>query len=312
MGHCHDDVVSGLINERDLCRIREAVCTQVEKVYDSCKEKDCVENARVLFKCPQKVQWIINKAINVKFNRAEVLDVYADIEPVPFKRGFYTVDLKFFIKVMLNFFVPCRDMTTKIIPINGLVLFDKKVVLFGSEGNVKIFKSLYVRHGIDNSADSTLQQDNMPVSKVEVAEPIALGAKIQDISDKCFDNYCCGDNIPRNIMESMGEEKEEDYRISEVLELEESADDTRFPQKRVVVTVGLFSIIKLVRNVQLLIPAFDFCIPDKKCVASVEDDPCNLFEAIDFPVDEFAPPQKFDFPGAEEQEHATKGEKECD
>ncbi|HBQ64626.1 MAG TPA: hypothetical protein DD727_06840, partial [Clostridiales bacterium] len=74
-------------------------------------------------------------------------------------------------------------------------------------------------------------------------------------------------------------------------------------ERRVLVTLGIFSIIKLTRLVQLLIPAFDFCIPSKRCVSATEENACELFETIDFPVDEFFPPQKFDFPGAAENEH---------
>ena len=38
----HEGVVSGPITERDLRFLREAVCIQTEKIYDSCKEKDCM------------------------------------------------------------------------------------------------------------------------------------------------------------------------------------------------------------------------------------------------------------------------------
>ena len=71
-----------------------------------------------------------------------------------------------------------------------------------------------------------------------------------------------------------------------------------------VATIGLFSIIKLARFVQLLIPAFDFCVPNKKCIAATEEDACGLFDSIEFPVDEFFPPQKADFPGALDEERS--------
>lgn len=45
------------------------------------------------------------------------------------------------------------------------------------------------------------------------------------------------------------------------------------------------------------------CVPNKNCVAATEENPCDLFDTIDFPVDEFFPPQKFDFPGAVEAEN---------
>ena len=64
----------------------------------------------------------------------------------------------------------------------------------------------------------------------------------------------------------------------------------RNEQKKVYISLGLFTIIRLERNVQLLIPAYDFCIPEKECVASSPDDPCEIFANINFPVDEFFPP----------------------
>lgn len=299
MGYCHDKVLPGIINEKDLCKIREAVCVQVEKIYDSCKEKDCVEDARVYFKNPDNIRWIINNAINVKARRAEVIKVYSDVEEVPFKRGFYTVDVKFYIKITLDFFVPRNSGGIRIITIPGIVLFDKKVILFGSEGNVKIFKSHYTENGIDRPIDSALQQDNLPISKIEVAEPITLNAKIIEVLENSSDDHC-DRHIPQVVSEVLEDVEYDDS------DFDKSADDVRklVIAKQVVATVGIFSIIKLVRFVQLLIPAFDFCVPNKQCIAATDEDPCELFETIDFPIDEFFPPQKHDFPGAVEEERS--------
>ncbi|NMB95873.1 MAG: hypothetical protein GYA02_04565 [Clostridiaceae bacterium] len=294
----NDRVAAGLLCDKDIGRIKEAVCIQVDKVYDSCKDKDCIEDARVFFKNPERVQRIINNSINVKCRRAEVVDVFADVEPVPFKRGFFTVDVKFFIKVTLDFFVSRLRNGTRIVTVPGIVLFDKKVILFGSEGNIKIFKSRFKDDCDDDHIKSALQQDNQPVAKVEVAEPICLNARIQDVMDKFFDDSCCFDQLPRGVAESIEVDIFDDGDISEVA----GAEDRAFPTRRVVATIGLFSIIKLVRNVQLLIPAFDFCVPEKQCVSATDENPCELFESIDFPVDEFFPPQKFDFPRALEEE----------
>lgn len=310
MGINHDKVVSGLISDRELSKIREAVCIQTEKVYDSCREKDCIEDAKVIFKHPQAVQGLINAAINVKVRKAEVLDVYIDIEPVPFKRGFYTVDVKFFIRVTLDFFVPngMGPAGTTIVTKNGLIVFDKKVILFGSEGNVKIFKSKFIEGEIDTQVKSHLQQDNLPIGKVEVAEPIALNARIQDIFDKLFDDHCC-DNLPRSISDALDDNDDGvEYRAE--IDERHGGQLGQVPTRRVVVTVGIFSIIKLVRFVQLLIPAFDFCVPNKQCVAATEENPCDLFDTICFPVDEFFPPQINDFPGARAEELKMLGDTE--
>lgn len=304
MSYNHDKVLPGLICEKDLNKIKEAVCIQVEKIYDSCKEKDCIEDARVLFKDPDRIRWLICHAINVKARRAEVLKVYSDVEAVPFKRGFYTVDVKFFIKVTLDFFVPRQNGGIRIITVPGLVLFDKKVILFGSEGNVKIFKSHFVDQGIDRPMDNALQQDNLPISKVEVAEPITLNAKIIEVLENSSDNDC-DRHVPQTVSAML---EEVDFDDSD---LKKGSSDERelVIGRQVVATIGLFSIIKLARFVQLMIPAFDFCVPHKHCIAATDDDPCELFETIDFPIDEFFPPQKADFPGALEDERAlTKDE----
>ena len=57
--------------------------------------------------------------------------------------------------------------------------------------------------------------------------------------------------------------------------------------------IGLFIIVQIVRNVQMLIPAYDFCIPEKECVTS-SDNPCELFRRIEFPTNEFFPPRATD------------------
>ena len=291
-------VLPGLICGDELCHIREAVCVTAEKVYDACKEKDCVEDARVFFKNPEKADRLLRKAINVKVRKAEIIDVFADVEEVPFKRGFYTVDIKFFIAVTLDFFVPTPGVGIKIVTVPGLVTFDKKVILFGSEGNVKIFKSHYAQNAIDNPLRTQVAQDNLPVSLVEVAEPIALNAKIADLCecDCCCDCCCdCGfSQIPDCVLANFENSCSCcEFGLDEIdLGCIKSGADA---DRVCLVSLGIFSIVKLIRNVQLLIPAFDFCVPNKDCVAATEDNPCELFDSIEFPEDEFFPPQKFDF-----------------
>lgn len=265
-----DKIVAGpLSDDCQSGRFREAVCIHTNKIYDQCRDKDCLEDLRVyLTACGQE---IINNAINVKIRKAEIIWVYSDIEPVPFNRGFYSVDLKYFFKITLDAYTgvgrPC--------PVFGLATFDKKVLLFGSEGSAKVFTSKFKNDALDPQG---WKKTNMPKAVVEVVEPIALSAKVVDSGDKC----CCHDGaadlsaIPQDIC-----------GIFE--------DNLVFggEKKRVYVTIGVFSIIKLERSVQLLIPVYDFCIPDKKCVATSDESPCDLFEKISFPVDEFFPPTRF-------------------
>lgn len=250
---------------------KEAVCIHTDKVYDSCRDKDCLENIRVyLTSCGQEV---VDRAINVKCTKAEVIWIFSDIEPVPFNRGFYSIDLKYFFKITLAVFTGLGRPTE----VEGLATFDKKVILFGSEGNAKVFASKYKEDAFD---PQMWKKTNMPHAVVEVVDPITLGAKVVDVRDK---NCCCDD----------------DFDISSIPESVCRVFDDNFvlggESKRVFVSIGIFSIIKLERRVQLLIPAYDFCIPNKECVGATDDNPCDLFERINFPVDEFFPPEKSDF-----------------
>ena len=247
--------------------IRDKVCIHTDKVYDACKEKDCLEDLRVfLTVCGQE---IVDRAINVKFRKAEIIWVYTDVEPVPFNKGFYTVDLKYFFKVYLDVFTGCG----RPVLVEGLATFDKKIILFGSEGNANIFSSKYRP---DDSDIAECVKTNLPKAIVEVVDPIALNAKIVDKSDSC----CCEcdmdvSSIPGEICKCF----DDDIVVAG-------------HNRKVYVTLGLFTIVRLERSVELLIPVYDFCVPEKECVGSTEEDPCNIFRRLKFPVDEFFPPCK--------------------
>ncbi len=246
---------------------KESVCIHTDKIYDSCRDKDCLENLRVYFTA--EGQCLVDRAISVKCNKAEIIWVFSDIEAVPFNRGCYSVDLKYFFKVTFSVFAggsePCD--------IEGLAVFNKRSILFGSEGNAKVFSSQYKEDAFDVQL---WKKTNLPTAVVEVVDPIVLGAKLVDASK---DNCCCDDgfsvlNMPRSMNKVFGG----DIVVSG-------------EEKRVYVSLGIFSIVRLERRVMLLIPAYDFCMPDKECHGS-NDDPCDLFERISFPVSEFFPPEK--------------------
>ena len=62
--------------------------------------------------------------------------------------------------------------------------------------------------------------------------------------------------------------------------------------RRLLVTIGQFSIVRLERDTQLLIPTFDYCVPSKTCPPSGTagtESPCEVFSQIEFPMDAFFP-----------------------
>lgn len=242
----------------------ESVCIDALRVYDSCADKDCLEDLPVFFQ--QSTQHKIDNACNIRLRDVDVITVYINLEPVPFHRGFYTVEMTFFFEVVLDVFstpASCPDTVC------GLSIFNKKVVLYGSEGNVKIYSS---DMDCDNPEQFTFPAKNLPKASVQVATPIALSAELRECPPLCMP--CC--RIPDCICNRFG-----------------GCFVTSDRGKTVYVTIGLFTIVQIERNVQMLIPAYDFCIPEKECVAS-SDNPCELFSRIDFPTDEFFPPKVTD------------------
>ena len=57
---------------------KEAVCIHTDKVYDSCRDKDCLENIRVYLTASG--QSVVDRAINVKCTKAEIIWVFSDVE----------------------------------------------------------------------------------------------------------------------------------------------------------------------------------------------------------------------------------------
>jgi hypothetical protein len=249
----------------DLCGVREAVCIHTRKIYDSCRDKDCIEDLRFYPQC--RCADVINRAMSVKGGSAKLLHVYVDVEPVSFHRGFYTVDMRFFYHVTLQAYLSSPIPVT----VEGLCVFDKRTILYGSEGNARIFSS-QVRIGEPDI--QMMQKNNLPIAVVEAVDPIVLDARIVDRCDRRDCELC---EIPDFINGCFGD------GLS-------SGDDGR----QVYITLGQFSIVRLERDTQLLIPMIDYCMPRKECSGtgglSPAEDPCSIFRNIDFPEGEFFPP----------------------
>jgi len=111
------------------------------------------------------------------------------------------------------------------------------------------------------------------VSVVEVLDPMILSSKVKDVCE-CNTRDNCVVQIP-SCVQSMFDE-------GLVLSGE---------SRRLYVTLGQFSIIRLERDAQLLIPVLDYSLPTKECcdAPGCAEDPCDMFSRIPFPVARFAP-----------------------
>lgn len=234
----------------------EAVCIHTRKIYDSCRDKDCVEDLRVYPTASS--QPYIESAFSVRPASATLLYADVGVDEISFNRGYFTVDVTYFYEVTGQTF-PGENQ------VQGLCVFNKRVMLFGSEGSAKVY-----------SSDGTFSDSaTQPVAVVECVNPIALNMKLVDA---CPTGLAADvRDIPANILAHFGE----DLVLS---------DGSRM----LLTTLGQFSIIRLERDTQLVVPVHDYCLPDKECISGTEDDPCSMFSRIRFPVEEFFPPDSID------------------
>ena len=255
-------------NNTGTSEFREAVCVNVDRIYDCCRDRDCMQDLRVYL--PAESQALLEEAVSVKPGQAEILWTYIDVEPLAFNNGFYTVDVQFYIRVSFDVFRGAGRPQR----IEGCCAFNKKAILYGSEGGARIYSSEYAPQGPDRNLEV---RSNRPRATVEVLDPIALSCRTCDPGDAC----ACGcdtldvGSIPGYICTCF------DSDLTD-------PDNSR----RLYVTLGMFSIVRLMREVQLLIPACDFCIPEKESCYPSEEDPCGMFGRMEFPLDQFFPPQR--------------------
>ena len=275
--------------------IREAVCVHTKKIIDSCKDKDCLEDLRVyLGTCSQET---LERASCVKNAKAELLYVSTDVEPVGFNRGFYTVDVRYYYRVTAEAWVGAA----RPIEITGLSVFDKRVILYGGEGGAKTFSSEVVFDGPDLPG---LPRADQPAAVVEAVDPLVLGIKLVDPCDphcgchcdcNCHCDCSCGSDRPDHGGWNECPLADVPSCISSCLDSEICWHDDA---KRLYICLGQFSIIRMERDTQLLIPAYDYCVPSKDCPgerdgANYSQDPCQLFRQVRFPMEEFFPTPKF-------------------
>ncbi|MDR0446074.1 MAG: hypothetical protein LBH17_03455 [Oscillospiraceae bacterium] len=252
----------------DNAAVKEAVSVHTTKIFDACRDKDCIDDLRLYLTAAS--QSAVESAVSVRARGAQLLFADIDVEEVTFNRGYYSVDIRYFYRVQGEAFT----LLNKPVEIAGLAVFDKRVILFGSESSAKIFTS---RDSMTAPAADTQEAANLPTAVIEAVDPIVLAMRLVDVPDKS--NEFTVSEIPSQIAENFGDEL--------------VFDNT---SRRVYVTLGQFSIIRMERDTQLLIPSYDYFVPDKECLGAGDDDACSLFSRIHFPIDEFFPPDTLEAP----------------
>lgn len=240
-----------------------AVCIDTQRVLDSCRDRDCFEDVKVYLSA--EGQALLQQSTNIRTRSAEILCAYIGVEEVPFNCGFYQITVRYYITVEFEVCSGGRSQTLR-----GLTVVQKDVILYGGEGRAISFASGI---GTDICAGCSIggPATNDPIAIAETVDPVVLSTKVSDCSCPCA--CTCTDfvDIPASVQELFGEEIVINAEGAQIL-----------------ISLGIFSVIRIVRPTQIIVQATDYSVPDKECApATQNDNPCALFRSMPFPTKQF-------------------------
>ena len=240
--------------------LRQALSIHTQKITDSCRDKDCIEDLRVYLTASS--QNVLDTCTGAKVRCADLLYTYIDVEPVAFDRNHYCIDLTFYYRILADATVGVN----RPVALQGLAMFSKRAVLCGEDSRAHIYTS---RTRLDGTDGLSRVSANHPTAVVEVLDPMVLSSSIRQEK-----HPCSVAQIPACIRGLFDEELV-----------------TGDVKRMLLVTLGQFSIIRLERDTQLLVPVLDYSLPTKACCESpgCGEDPCEMFSRIPFPEGQFAP-----------------------
>ena len=243
---------------------KETVCIETNRILDSCRDRDCYENVRVfLTDCGRE---IIEHTNAVRVKSAYIKQANISLDPVQFNRGFYAINIRFYIKLT---FEACVG-NGRSQEFDGVAVLEKKVILYGGECNANVFRSNGDFSDFCAYPEPCKKEKAVPTAVVEAVEPIVLGVNILEDKHQCC-CCCCACDIPESVVEGLHGNMPYDD------------DDGKY----LVVSLGIFSIVRIVRPGQYIIHATEYIIPDKECISPSNDDPCSVFKTMAFPISEF-------------------------
>lgn len=243
---------------------RETVCIEANHVLDSCRDRDCFENVRVFL--TGFGNEIIERTGNVRVKDSCIATTNITVDPIAFNKGFFSVNIRFYLRIT---FEACMA-PGKTQEFEGVAVVDKNVILFGGESNLNVFRSNGNSGFCEMHDELCCSEGNVPTAVVEAVDPIILNARIVEKHHEHHCHCCCSccdipERATRNINGALCD------------------DGNRF----LVVSIGIFSVVRIVRPAQYMIQATEYTVPDKECLTHSEENPCDIFRCMAFPIEEF-------------------------
>lgn len=209
-------------------------------------------------------QEVIEKTGNIRVKDTKVICVNIQADPIRFNKGFYQITIRAYTKIV---FEACLCVG-KVQEIEGVAVTEKKVVLYGGEGCVRLFKSTPLDGGFCQPCEFE-EGSNKPTVILETVDPIVLSSKVKEPCRPCCSSV-------------------EDFPKAVCCCLNGGIIDHPGLPKHLYVTLGFFSVIRIERPAQLIVDAKEYSVPDKECLVSDEEDPCSVFAKMPFPAARFS------------------------
>lgn len=244
---------------------KDTVCIETSRILDSCRDRDCYENVRVFL--TEFGNDIIAHTSAVRARDAEIVHTSIGVDPIQFNRGFFSVSIRYYVRVIFEACVGNGHSQE----FDGIAVLDKSVILYGGESNVRVFSSKCDSYGFCSLPELCEGRSMLPTAVIEAVDPVILGAKVTEEKNCCCCVCCCGD-IPKGVASCLSSSLGHDSG-----------------ERILVVSLGVFSVIRLTRKGQFTINATEYTVPDKECFEHSECDPCSVFRKMAFPVSEFSP-----------------------
>lgn len=186
-------------------------------------------------------------------------------KPNPLQKGCWDLELKYVFTYTLEFrradgcFIGCIPATN---------MYNLRVTLFGStEADVTTVTDLFDCCGNSNGGPFAIAEGKAVALQAELRYPSCSLNCGSCHCDPCHSHADCDCN---HISLTNG-------------------DAAMGAPVAVNVSIGLFTIVKLFRTVNMLVHSLGRCMPETCTSTAVPGDPCRNFESIRFPLDMFSP-----------------------
>jgi len=265
------------------CRTPSENCIIAQKIFDQCRLQKCLSPAilgparaaRTIPACNEMfcegdiIVPPCNAASvtmrNLILSKIEILSKKKN----PLKNGCWDIEIKYVFKYTLEF---RKSDGTEICSIPATSVYTLKVTLFGStESDVTSATDMYSCH------------ENLMGGPFVSVEGKAMGLQ----AELKYPSNCgcgCGTGCGTGCGNDCGTGCGNDCGTGP------GNDDTAFGAPIAVnVTIGLFTVIKVFRTVNMLVHSLGNCIPEKMVGPASEMDPCDFFDRLKFPMEIFAP-----------------------